>query len=38
MSLDELSGYLLMIEENTTNKQMEHAFSTKYRGRGRSRR
>jgi len=35
--IDELSGSMLIVEENPTNEQMEHGFSTRYRGRGRSR-
>jgi hypothetical protein len=37
MRIDELSGCFLIIEERNATEQMEHVFSTRHRGRGRSR-
>jgi hypothetical protein len=36
MKIDELSGYLLIVEETNPTKEMEHVFSTRHRGSGRS--
>jgi hypothetical protein len=37
MKIDELSGFLLTVEENQPTEEVEHAFSTRHRGRGRGR-
>lgn len=37
IQIDELSGFLLNVEDNQPYEQVEHAFSIKHRGRGRSR-
>jgi hypothetical protein len=37
MRIDELSGYLLIVEESTASEHMENYFSKRYRGQGRSR-
>jgi hypothetical protein len=37
MKIDELSGFLLTVEENQPTREVEHAFYTRNRGRGRGR-
>jgi hypothetical protein len=34
MKIDELSGFLLTVEENQPTREVEHVFSTRHRGRG----